>query len=72
MLLILPNALLPPGPGDKLELHDGSETSHKEFLKNPDSLCSTLIWEDEDDRTTWIYRYLTVFKFVSSCLVSES
>mmetsp|Transcript_35996 Transcript_35996/g.93500 ORF Transcript_35996/g.93500 Transcript_35996/m.93500 type:complete len:133 (-) Transcript_35996:737-1135(-) len=46
------------GPGEKLQLHDGSETSVDDFVKNPESLCSTLIWEDEADRVTWVYRYL--------------
>eukprot|EP00192_Tetraselmis_astigmatica_P025058 CAMPEP_0117672562 /NCGR_PEP_ID=MMETSP0804-20121206/13973_1 /TAXON_ID=1074897 /ORGANISM="Tetraselmis astigmatica, Strain CCMP880" /LENGTH=377 /DNA_ID=CAMNT_0005481177 /DNA_START=61 /DNA_END=1194 /DNA_ORIENTATION=- len=44
------------GPGDKLELHDGSETSHREFMRRPDSLCSTLIWEDDVDKIRWVYR----------------
>mmetsp|Transcript_21340 Transcript_21340/g.53751 ORF Transcript_21340/g.53751 Transcript_21340/m.53751 type:complete len:424 (+) Transcript_21340:149-1420(+) len=44
------------GPGEKLQLHDGSETSVDDFVKNPESLCSTLIWEDEADRVTWVYR----------------
>lgn len=44
------------GPGDKLELHDGSETSHREFMRRPDSLCSTLIWEDDVDKIKWVYR----------------
>lgn len=43
------------GPGDKLELHDGSETSHKDFLRNPNNFCSKMIWEDDEDRTTWVY-----------------
>lgn len=44
------------GPGEKLQLHDGSETSVDDFVKDPESLCSTLIWEDEADRVTWVYR----------------
>uniref|UniRef100_A0A061SDN1 Septin 7 n=1 Tax=Tetraselmis sp. GSL018 TaxID=582737 RepID=A0A061SDN1_9CHLO len=44
------------GPGEKLDLHDGSETSHREFLKNPEALCSTLTWDDDVDRVTWVYR----------------
>lgn len=26
------------------------------FVKDPDSLCSTVTWKDEEDRTIWVYR----------------
>ena len=43
-------------PGQELQLHDGTETSPEQFRKNPDSLCSTVTWEDEEDTTTWVYQ----------------
>ena len=43
-------------PGQELQLHDGTETSPEQFRKNPDSLCSTITWEDEEDTTTWVYQ----------------
>ena len=36
--------------------HDGSYTPGDKFFKDPDSLCTTISWRDEDDRTIWIYK----------------
>lgn len=43
-------------PGDRLKVHDGSYTPTEQFLKDPESLCSTISWRDEDDRVIWIYK----------------
>lgn len=43
-------------PGSDLKLHDGSATSHQQFLDDPDSLCSTVSWEDASDKVKWIYK----------------
>eukprot|EP00884_Botryococcus_braunii_P014002 jgi/Botrbrau1/22602/Bobra.176_1s0032.1 len=42
-------------PGQRLELHDGSETSADAFKRDPDSLCSRITWEDQEERIKWIY-----------------
>lgn len=41
--------------GQKIQLHDGSETSIDQFRKNPNSLCFQICWRDEDDRVEWYY-----------------
>ena len=45
-------------PGQELQLHDGTETSPEQFRRDPDSLCSTISWEDTEDTTTWVYQVL--------------
>lgn len=42
-------------PGQRLELHDGSETSAEAFRRDPESLCSRVTWEDQEERIKWIY-----------------
>lgn len=42
-------------PGQRLELHDGSETSADAFRRDPESLCSRVTWEDQEERIKWIY-----------------
>jgi len=42
-------------PGQKLQLHDGTETSIEQFRKSPDSMCSRICWGDEDDCVEWHY-----------------
>ena len=37
-------------------MHDGSYTPKEQFLKDPDSLCSTVSWRDEEDRVIWVYK----------------
>jgi septin 7 len=39
-----------------LQVHDGTYTPADQFLKDPDSLCSTVTWKDEEDRVIWVYR----------------
>jgi len=43
-------------PGERLQVHDGTYTSKEQWLKDPESLCSTVSWRDEDDRTIWVYK----------------
>ena len=43
-------------PGSALKLHDGTATSHQQFLDDPDSLCTTVAWEDAADKVRWIYK----------------
>lgn len=43
-------------PGERLQVHDGTYTPADQFLKDPDSLCSTVTWKDEEDRVIWVYR----------------
>ncbi|KAG1659901.1 hypothetical protein FOA52_006607 [Chlamydomonas sp. UWO 241] len=43
-------------PGERLQVHDGSFTPTSQFLRDPESLCSTITWRDEDDRIIWVYR----------------
>lgn len=43
-------------PGERLQVHDGSYTPTEQFLRDPDSLCSTISWRDEEDRVIWIYK----------------
>ncbi|KAJ9528259.1 hypothetical protein QJQ45_014230 [Haematococcus lacustris] len=43
-------------PGERLQFHDGSFTPTSQFLKDPDSLCSTISWRDDDDRVIWVYK----------------
>lgn len=43
-------------PGERLQVHDGSFTPTEQFIKDPESLCSTISWRDEDDRVIWVYR----------------
>ena len=42
---------LPPN-----KVHDGSNTPVRQFVKDPESLCSTISWRDEEDRVIWIYK----------------
>lgn len=37
-------------------MHDGSYTPIEQFLKDPDALCSTVSWRDEEDRCIWVYK----------------
>lgn len=37
-------------------MHDGTFTPTSQFVKDPDSLCSTVTWKDEEDRAIWVYR----------------
>lgn len=39
-----------------VQVHDGTYTPADQFLKDPDSLCSTVTWKDEEDRVIWVYR----------------
>jgi hypothetical protein len=39
-----------------LQVHDGTYTPADQFVKDPDSLCSTVTWKDEEDRVIWVYR----------------
>eukprot|EP00210_Caulerpa_lentillifera_P008790 g8386.t1 len=41
--------------GQKIQLHDGTETSIDQFRKNPNSLCFQICWRDEEDRVEWYY-----------------
>ncbi len=43
-------------PGSDLKLHDGTATSHQQFLEDPESLCSTVSWDDTADKVKWIYK----------------
>uniref|UniRef100_A0A7S0N8F4 Septin-type G domain-containing protein n=1 Tax=Chlamydomonas leiostraca TaxID=1034604 RepID=A0A7S0N8F4_9CHLO len=43
-------------PGERLQVHDGSYTPTEQFLKDPESLCSTISWRDEEDRVIWVYK----------------
>ena len=43
-------------PGQELHLHDGTETSPEQFRRDPDSLCTTISWEDEDESISWVYQ----------------
>eukprot|EP00775_Hariotina_reticulata_P002608 gene2608-2910_t len=43
-------------PGERLQVHDGTYTPADQFIKDPDSLCSTVTWKDEEDRVIWVYR----------------
>lgn len=43
-------------PGERLQVHDGSYTPTEQFLKDPDSLCSTVSWRDDEDRVIWVYK----------------
>ncbi|KAI8474148.1 MAG: septin-like protein [Monoraphidium minutum] len=43
-------------PGERLQVHDGTFTPSSQFVKDPDSLCSTVTWKDEEDRVIWVYR----------------
>lgn len=43
-------------PGQKIEMHDGTETNIEQFCRDPDSLCSCITWEDTDDRVVWVYK----------------
>lgn len=44
-------------PGERLQqAHDGSFTASEKFYKDPESLCSTISWRDEDDRIIWVYK----------------
>ncbi len=38
------------------QVHDGSYTPTEQFLKDPDSLCSTVSWRDDEDRVIWVYK----------------
>eukprot|EP00882_Tetradesmus_deserticola_P033495 GHRQ01038268.1.p1 GENE.GHRQ01038268.1~~GHRQ01038268.1.p1 ORF type:complete len:196 (+),score=70.07 GHRQ01038268.1:964-1551(+) len=43
-------------PGERLQVHDGTYTPADQFIKDADSLCSTVTWKDEEDRVIWVYR----------------
>eukprot|EP00878_Enallax_costatus_P001286 GHUV01001431.1.p1 GENE.GHUV01001431.1~~GHUV01001431.1.p1 ORF type:complete len:488 (+),score=166.50 GHUV01001431.1:223-1686(+) len=43
-------------PGERLQVHDGTYTPADQFIKDPESLCSTVTWKDEEDRVIWVYR----------------
>ncbi|KAF6259065.1 septin-like protein [Scenedesmus sp. NREL 46B-D3] len=43
-------------PGERLQVHDGTYTPADQFVKDADSLCSTVTWKDEEDRVIWVYR----------------
>ncbi len=39
-----------------VQVHDGSYTPTDQFRRDPDSLCSTVSWRDEEDRVIWVYK----------------
>ena len=39
-----------------MQVHDGSYTPTSQFVKDPESLCSTISWRDEEERIIWVYR----------------
>jgi septin family protein len=43
-------------PGERLQVHDGSSTPAAQFARDPESLCTTVTWRDEEDRVVWVYR----------------
>ena len=43
-------------PGTEIQLHDGTATSQEQFDRDPESLCSTISWEDEEDRVKWVWK----------------
>ena len=43
-------------PGTDFQLHDGTATSQEQFDRDPESLCSTISWEDEEDRVKWVWK----------------
>ncbi|KXZ43272.1 hypothetical protein GPECTOR_96g738 [Gonium pectorale] len=43
-------------PGERLQVHDGSYTPTDQFRRDPESLCSTVSWRDEEDRVIWVYK----------------
>ncbi|DBB04924.1 TPA: hypothetical protein ACH3X3_010206 [Trebouxia sp. C0006] len=43
-------------PGSDLKLHDGTATSHQQFLEDAESLCSTVSWDDTTDKVKWVYK----------------
>ena len=43
-------------PDSDLKLHDGTATSHQQFLEDPESLCSTVSWDDNTDKVKWVYK----------------
>ncbi len=43
------------------QVHDGTYTPAEQFVKDPDSLCSTVTWKDEEDRVIWVYRIQVCF-----------
>ncbi|KAG2430508.1 hypothetical protein HXX76_010031 [Chlamydomonas incerta] len=43
-------------PGERLQVHDGSYTPTEQFRRDPESLCSTVSWRDEEDRVIWVYK----------------
>ena len=48
-------------PGTDFQLHDGTATSQEQFDRDPESLCSTISWEDEEDRVKWVWKVSGVF-----------
>jgi len=42
-------------PGQKIQSHDGTETSIDQFRRNPESMCSRISWGDEEDCVEWHY-----------------
>jgi hypothetical protein len=61
--------LLPPAAARAAarQVHDGTYTPADQFLKDPDSLCSTVTWKDEEDRVVWVYR-IQVRAAASACV----
>jgi septin 7 len=43
-------------PGEQLQVHDGSSTPAAQFARDPESLCTTVAWRDEEDRVVWVFR----------------
>ena len=54
-------------PGSDLKLHDGTATSHQQFLDDSDSLCTTVTWEDTADKVRWIYKVQDTPGTLSHC-----
>jgi hypothetical protein len=42
----------PVSPGPTVS----ADTPTGQFLRDPDSLCSTISWRDEEDRVIWVYK----------------
>jgi hypothetical protein len=39
-----------------LQVHDGSFTPMEQFKRDPEALCSTVTWRDEEDRVVWVLK----------------
>ncbi|KAK9842330.1 hypothetical protein WJX81_007177 [Elliptochloris bilobata] len=59
-------------PGQRLELHDGTETSAEQFRKNPEALCSSISWESESDRTVWVYKVQDTPGYGDNCSIMSN